>query len=122
MRKLPKRQVGDYGRGGMGFKHMAIDGNHYFVYLDNVKNIDLALNKRPAIHKDSRGGFLTAYCLPNESGKVKKVSIFNTLDVGKNYQLYQFQTQRMVPVSENEFIVEFYKKQKEDVLVKIKVK
>lgn len=121
MRKLPKRQVGGNGRGGMGIKHMTIDGNHYFVYLDNVKNIDLALDKRPAVHRDGRGGFLTAYRLSDETGAVKKVSIFNTLEVNDKYKLYQFQTRRMVPVSENEFVVEFYKKQKEDVMIKIKV-
>lgn len=122
MRKLPKRQIGGRGRGGMGFKHMSIDGNHYFVYLDNVKNMDLALDQRPYAHSDGRGGFLTAYRLLDKTGKVGKVSIFNTLEIDKNFKLYQFQTQRMVPVSENEFIVEFYKKRKEDVLVKIKVK
>jgi hypothetical protein len=122
MRKLPKRQVGSAGRGGMGAKHMYIDGNHYFVYLDNVKNMELTLDKRPAVHSDRRGGFLTAYRLNNETGNVEKVSIFNTLEIKEKYKLYQFQTKRMLAVSENEFVIEFYKKQKEDVLVKIKIK
>jgi hypothetical protein len=121
MRKLPKRQVGTRGRGGMGFKHMSIGGNHYVVFLDNVKNIDLPLNKRPAVHRDGAGGFLTAYSINNETGKVGKVSILNTKDAG-GYKLYQFQTGRMLPVSENEFLVEFYKKGKQDLMVKIKVK
>ncbi|CAA6829260.1 MAG: Unknown protein [uncultured Aureispira sp.] len=121
MRKLPKRQVGSIGKGGMGVKHMSIDGNHYFVYLDNVKNMELTLNQRPTVHSDGRGGFLTAYRLNNETGNVEKVSIFNTLDIKEKYKLYDFQTKRMLPVSKNEFIVEFYKKQKEDVLVKIKI-
>jgi len=70
MRKLPKRQVGSRGRGGMGFKHMSINGNHYFVYLDNVKNMELTLDKRPAVHSDGKGGFLTSYRLNNETGTV----------------------------------------------------
>jgi hypothetical protein len=74
------------------------------------------------VHSDNRGGFLTAYRLNNKTGVVEKVSIFNTLDIKEQYKLYQFQTGRMLPVSKDEFIIEFYKKQKEDVLIKIKVK
>lgn len=120
MRKLPKRQYGRRGRGGMGFQHMTIGKNHYFVFLDNVKNIELELDQYPAKHMDGRGGFLTAYKVNNESGKVGKVSIFDTTDL-EGYKVYQFHTGRMLPVSENEFMVEFYKKGKEDLMVKIKV-
>lgn len=122
MRKLPKRQVGGSPYGGMGIKHMSINEKHYFVYLDNVKNLNLPLDKSPVAHRDGKGGYLTAYRLNDETGKVSKVSIFDTRDVKGGYKVYQFQTDRMLPVSEDEFIIEFYKKQKEDILIKIKVK
>lgn len=121
MRKLPKRQRGSRSPGGMGFKYMAIDGKHYVVYLDNIKNKDLKLDQSPTMHRDGKGGFLTAYAIDNETGKVSKVSIFDTLDL-KGYKAYQFSTNRILPVSKDEFIIEFYKKKKEDLMVKVKIK
>ena len=120
MRKLPKRQIGGTPAGGLGFKYMNIDGKHYFLYLDNVKNMELPLDKAPAVHRDGRGGFLTAYKLDDDAGKVRKVSIFDTKDV-KGYKVYQFSPNRILPVSEDEFLVEFYKKGKQDIMVKVKV-
>ena len=42
----------------------------------------------------------------------------NTADVNE-MSLYQFNTGRIVELSDNEFAVEFYKKKKEDVMVKV---
>lgn len=122
MRKLPKRQFGSAYRGGMGFEHMAIGENHYLVFLDNIKNLELDIDKFPAAHADGRGGFLTAYRLDDATGKVGKVSILDTKKIAEGYTLYQFNTERMLPVSEDEFLIEFYIKGKEDVMIKVKVK
>lgn len=122
MRKLPKRQFGGRGRGGMGFEHMAIGGNHYLVFLDNIKNLELNVDKFPAAHSDGKGGFLTAYRIDDANGKVGKVSILDTKKIAEGYSLYQFRTERMLPVSEDEFLIEFYIRGKEDVMIKVKVK
>ncbi|BDS15572.1 hypothetical protein [Aureispira anguillae] len=122
MRKLPKRQTGGRGQGSLSYKHMSMGGNHYFVFLDNIKNLDLGLDERPARHMDGLGGFFTAYKVPDGNGKVSKVSIFDTKDVKDGLKIYQFSVDRILEVSSDEFIMEAYKKGKEDVMIKVKVK
>jgi hypothetical protein len=121
MKKLPKRQKGAKGRGGLGFKYINEKGNHYFLFLDNIKNQDIAISQIPACHIDEAGGFLTAYKINDADGEVTKHTILDTRDA-KGMDLFQFNTGRIMPVSTNEFVVEFYKKDKQDILVRITIK
>ena len=121
MRKLPKRQIGGRGRGGMSYKYMKAGDEHYFLYLDNVKNMELPLNKVPAAHSDGRGGYLTAYTVHNNTGKVDKTSILDTRDV-EGIQVYQFLTTRILPLHSGTFVFEVYKKKKEDIWVRVQLK
>ncbi|WP_298502870.1 hypothetical protein [uncultured Maribacter sp.] len=132
MKKLPKRQSGapklgqvyDTSKtyqGGMSYSHFFTNGNHYLVYLDNVKNIDLKLNEVPARHSDGHGGYLTAYKIDDVTGNVSKDNIFDTRNVGDKLEVHQFSNNRVVKTDENEFVIEFYKKKKEDVLIKVKI-
>lgn len=118
MRKLPKRQKGNKGLGGMSYKYIKGKDNYYFLFLDNVKNHDLAINEVPAYHVDGEGGFLTAYKVSIAKGDVSKDYIFDTKDV-KGTQVYQFKTARILSISPTEFVVEVYKKEKEDEMIKI---
>ncbi len=118
MKKLPKRQTSGKGQGGLSYKYMEGEGCHYLLYLDNVKNMNLPLNKRPAQHVDGKGGYLTAYKVQDSDGKTEKISILN-MDNVKGIELFQFAVNRIIPVTLNSFIFEAYKKQKEDVLVKV---
>ncbi|GHC42531.1 hypothetical protein GCM10008083_00790 [Ulvibacter litoralis] len=131
MKKIPKRQVGkpkmgevfDTSKtyqGGMSYSHFAANGNHYIVFLDNVKNIDLPLDKIPALHSDGHGGYLTAYKIDDATGAHSKGSILDTREVN-DMELYQFNNDRIVKTAEDEFVIEFYKKKKEDVLVKVNI-
>ena len=121
MKKLPKRQTGGSYRGGMSYFHMTGDGYQYVLFLDNVKNMDLALTEVPAGHRDGRGGYLTGFKVDNASGELEKVSIFDITDVN-GIALHQFATYRIVQLSDNEFALESYKKKKEDVMVKVTLK
>ncbi|RED43167.1 hypothetical protein DFQ10_10679 [Winogradskyella eximia] len=132
MKKLPKRQSGapkmgqvyDTSKtyqGGMSYSYFYTNGNHYLVYLDNVKNIDLPLNKIPAKHSDGHGGYLTAYKINDTTGDVEKDNIFDTRNVTKKLEVHQFSNNRVIKTAENEFVIEFYKKKKEDVLIKVKI-
>ncbi len=122
MRKMPKKTSSRRYRGGLGFKHVELDGNHYLFYMDNVKNMELSLDKRPHMHIDGAGGFLTAYRVNDETGKVSKVSIFDTKKLDNGYSVKHFRTGKILQISESEFILEMYKGKKEDVMIKIKVK
>ncbi len=132
MRKLPKNQVGRNsgtsslftvtftlgGGSGLGFKYINNNDAHYLLFLDNVKNINLKDNEVPKAHQDGAGGFLTGYRIDDKTGEVKKLSILDTKDA-KGTELFQFQPTRIVNVSENVFGLECYKKDKEDVMIKI---
>jgi len=133
MKKIPKRQFGKpkmgqiYDgsktfQGGMSYSYFHTNGNHYLVYLDNVKNINLPLDKIPALHIDGMGGYLTAYKVNDATGDVSKGSILDTRKVKGRLAVHQFSNNRVVKTAEDEFIVEVYKKKKEDVLIKVKIK
>ncbi len=121
MRKLPKRQKGKRGQGEMSYRHMSYDGNHYFVFVDNDKNIDLKLEQRPAVHADGLGGFLMMYHVDDETGNVSKAMILDKMAMKNDHRMYQLDMRRILMVSENEFAVEYYKKGKEDAFIKVKV-
>ncbi|MFT3793735.1 hypothetical protein [Flavobacterium sp.] len=118
MQKIPKEQIGDRGLGGMSFKYFFANDTHYFIYLDNVKNIDLPEGKTPAKHSDDDGGYLTAVRISDTDGSLAKGSVFNARDV-QDYKIRQFSTNRIVKTSENSFMLEAYKKQKEDIMIKV---
>ncbi|MEO8233976.1 MAG: hypothetical protein ABI549_01060 [Flavobacterium sp.] len=118
MRKIAKNQVGSRGKGGMSYKYFNANNNHYFVYLDNVKNIDLPLDKAPATHSDGQGGYLTAVKISDSDGALTKGSILDSREV-EDFKIYQFSTNRIVKTTENSFLLEVYKKKKEDIMIKV---
>lgn len=121
MKKIPKRQRGNEGRGGMSYKHMYANGSHYLMFLDNVKNYSLPLDKGPAEHTDGKGGYFTSYKINNTDGSSVNSSVFNMREVD-DMTMYQFATSRIVELTNDSFAVEFYKKKKEDVMIKVKMK
>ena len=56
VRKIPKRQRGTSGRGTMSFKLVADASGYYFLYLDNLKNMEIAEDEEPKYHVDGMGG------------------------------------------------------------------
>lgn len=121
MKKIAKNQMGTKGKGGMSYKYFNADNNHFFVYLDNVKNIKLPLDKAPARHSDGQGGYLTAVKITDAEGGLTKGSILNSRDV-EDFKIYQFATNRIVKTSDSSFLLEVYKKQKEDIMIKVDLK
>jgi hypothetical protein len=118
MKKIPKYQRGSRGKGGMSYKYINANNNHYLVFLDNVKNIDLPLDKEPKQHTDRSGGYLTAVKVSDTDGALTKGSILNSRDV-EDINISQFSTNRIIKTSENSFLLEVYKKQKEDIMIKV---
>jgi hypothetical protein len=120
MKKLPKRQKGGSGSGGMSYVHLNGQNTHYFVYLDNIKNKDLPLTELPAVHVDNQGGFLTAYKVDDKTGDVVKLTLLDTRNI-EGMDIFQFSPDRIVATSRHTFVFEVYKKKKEDVLVKVQL-
>ena len=73
--KIPKQQSGS-GTADLSYHHHNYNGEDYFLYLDNSKNIDLPLTETPAPHSSGRGGYLTAVKIAKD-GKMNKKSIFD---------------------------------------------
>lgn len=121
MRKIPKQQIGTKGKGGMSFDFFPTLNEYFLVFLDNVKNIDLPIEKEPAQHTDGKGGYLTGVRLSATDGSFTKGSIFNAREV-EDFKLHQFSVDRMVKISETSFVIEAYKKSKEDIMVKVVLK
>lgn len=79
VRKIPKNQEGSNGKGTMSFSYFSINDNHYFFYLDNIKNLDIAFNEAPARAMDGRGGFLTVSKI-DAKGSQSKGKLFDVRD------------------------------------------
>lgn len=120
MKKLPKRQQGGHPLGGMSYRYFVGTENHYFMFLDNENNLNLAANEVPAKHMDGAGGFLTAYKVNDASGAVSKIQLTDTRNVN-GMEVYQFAPYRIMATDVNTVVFEAYKKKKEDILVKIEL-
>ncbi len=121
MKKLPKRQMGLTGQGGMGYYSTSFEGKHYLLFLDNVKNVNIGKDEVPALHQDGRGGFLTSYTIDDKTGAVSKASLFDSRNV-EGTEIFQFDVDRIRQISGSEFVLEAYKKGKEDILIKVNLK
>lgn len=124
-KKLPKNQAyvtGDsylpYAEGQLSIKYAENNGDHYILFVDNPKNADLALNKVPAEHKNGAGGYLSAFKVSDADGTVERhtVAELENLD---GIKAYQFQVTRINNVADKTFLLEVYKKDKEDAMIKI---
>ncbi len=77
LRKIPKRQKGENGRGTMGFKLINDASGYYFLYLDNLKNLNIREEEVPKYHVDGYGGQVMVSKI-DISGKVTKDLLFDT--------------------------------------------
>lgn len=122
MKKLPKRQAGNINSKSLGFRRLSYDGVHYLFFVDNDKNLKLGLNERPARHIEGLGGFLTAYIINDQTGEVNKKMVLNPAKLKNGMEVYQLGLNRFVKTSDSSCFIEFYKKSKEDVFLKLNLK
>ena len=79
VRKIPKRQRGSVPINTMSFKLVSDESGYYFLYLDNIKNMNLSESDEPKYHVDGAGGQVVVSKIDN-SGKVSKELLFDTRD------------------------------------------
>ena len=108
-------------RKDLSYKYVKSGSNHYVLFLDNIKNLKIADNEYPEKHRSGMGGFLTAYQVNDADGATKKLSLFDLKDM-KGVPVYQFSTLRIMEIGENSMLMEFYKKKKQDLLLRIEIK
>ena len=117
-KKLAKRQVGRDGVKDMSFEHFIHNNNHYFLFMDNIHNKNLSKFEPPKAHSSTVGGWLTAYVINSETGAVSKTYFLDSREVN-GIQIAQFGTDRIIKTDEGDFVFEVYKKDKQDVLIKV---
>ncbi|WP_299242632.1 hypothetical protein [uncultured Aquimarina sp.] len=121
MHKLPKRQKGLIGKGKgiMSYAHMFAGDNHYLMYLDNYNNLDD--NGSPFLLRNGFGGFFTISIINDKSGEVKKDVVFQVIDLN-GVALKDFQTNKILPLSDSEILLEGLQGRKKGFLVKVTAK
>lgn len=73
-RKIPKQQSTGYN--SISHHFHPYNGEYYFFYLDNIKNLDLSLTESPAWFNGGKGSYLTCVKI-DANGKMIKKSIFD---------------------------------------------
>ena len=78
LKKIPKRQRGEgRGRGTMSFKLINDETGYYFLYLDNLKNMNISEEEEPKVHLDGFGGQVVVSKLTKD-GNLSKELLFDT--------------------------------------------
>lgn len=121
MDKIPKKQRGLRGKGGMSYTHLTSNGKHYLFFLDNVKNMNLPLNEFPHLHVDGQGGYLTVYAVDDVTGEVTKGSIFDLRNLKGKVEVPALEMSLVIKITEDSFIVEVDTKNKKNALIKVQV-
>lgn len=98
VRKIPKRQKGLQGRGTMSFKLVADQSGYYLLYLDNLKNMELAEDEEPKYHVDGFGGQVVVSKVDMQ-GNLSKELVFNTRE--EEVQLFPVNFDK---INDNQFI------------------
>ncbi len=119
MTKIPKEQVGSTGKKTMSFKYLHNERYHYILFFDNPFNIDASSESDFYAYKDKKEGVLIACKISDIDGTITRIPILNTEYIN-GMSIKQFYTDRIVILDNNEFILEAYKKKKEDILIKVK--
>ncbi|UOK42963.1 MULTISPECIES: hypothetical protein [Flavobacterium] len=120
MKKIPKLQYSSHGKGGMSYKYIKGNENHYFVFLDDEKNLNPIPDQEPEIYSDSakKDCRLMVARLDDHDGSLSKKMVLDMQAVN-NYELEQFAVNRVFCASDALFMFEAYKNKKEDVMVKV---
>lgn len=119
--KLAKLQRGGRPGGGMSYESISNSESLYFLYLDHEENLNLPEIEAPTVHVDGKGGYMTAARVDMQSGKITKTHLFNMREVN-GVEVFQFSTNRIVEIDDDDIAVELYKKKKEDVWVRVRLK
>jgi len=119
IKKLPKRQYGrNTGKKDMSYKHFVSGNYHNFLFMDNASNINLDLSEEPKAHVAGVGGYLTQYSINSTTGAFLKSHVFNSREV-EGMTIYQFTPDRITEISDGIYVIEVYKKNKQDILIKV---
>lgn len=103
------------------FTYFKIKDKHYIAFLDNIKNLNLTEKDIPERYDDGGGrkGCLMVYEINNKTGEVKKDAIFDLKNITDEISGHLFDVNRIMKTKDDALLLELYKKDKEEILIKI---
>ncbi|MBI5539668.1 MAG: hypothetical protein HY951_06385 [Bacteroidia bacterium] len=119
IKRLPKNQSGFEKPGGMSFKCIENEQYRLFLFLDKKDNLTIPLDVQPKEYSEGNSGYLMAYKIHNNDGKIDKTPIFSTENIQNNLNIEKLIVKNIIPISQNAFILEANISKKENVLIKV---
>lgn len=114
VKKLPKAQINTGG-----YQSMSGKGKHYYIFTDSELNKDLPEDKRAVVPR-FEDTWLTVTTVDDVTGELRKqylVDFFNK----DGLRMHHFSPGDVHQISENEFVFEVYKKDKEWIMIRVKL-
>ncbi len=131
--KIPKQQKGGYNtkvderfllkKARISYRYIKLQNYHALIFMDNVRNFNLPTDQTASEHLGNAGGYLSIYLIDDLTGTTSQHLVFNSREMPnvEGNELYNFMLDRIIPVFKDELYIEFFKKNKEDLLIKIKM-
>ncbi len=116
-KKIPKAQVTGGGNLGLSFKAFTFNNKSHFFILDHIKNVNLT-NQEPEEFKKFGDGYILDVEVSHIDGTLTRKPMFKISDFNK-HGIHIFSPERIIKINENSLLMEAYKKDKEDFLIKI---
>jgi hypothetical protein len=117
IKKIPK-----YEMYLSSYWHVISNNNCYFIFVDDIHNVNLPLNKRADMAFGGNDEFMSIMKISDSDGTVSNGEIFNNKDF-KNYDIKKYMRNYYDPykISENEIVFEINqtKNGSGDVMVKV---
>jgi hypothetical protein len=99
--KIPKNEIDV-----KSYWNVISNNNYYFIFVDDIHNINLPLNKNPDASFGGHDEYMSIMKISDSNGSVSKGEIFNNEDF-KNYDIKKYMTNYKKPfkISENEILL-----------------
>jgi hypothetical protein len=120
MKKIPKRQKGHHPFRDMSFEILPDNRHNYFLYVDNVKNLELPPTELPAYHFSGQGGFIVVCKVDNLTGDMQKFPILDIRRV-QGIEILGFTLDRIIGLENRSFFMQAFDKEKKNMLIKVEL-
>lgn len=116
-KKIQKIQKEGDGKYDLSYKVITFNNSYYFFFLDHLKNIN-ENNSKIEQFKDFGDGYLAFVKLDFANNTIFKKGLFNLSEFNK-HGLNLYWHDRIIKLNEESFLLEAYKKDKEDIMIKV---
>ena len=107
------------GCSSVSYRMFETEKEIYFFFLDHLKNLHPETEKLEP-YLDGRAGYLAVYRIDKITGNAIKLPLFDFGNVN-GMKLHQVGPFRIVATGKDEFVMEAYTGEKEDLLVKFRL-